>query len=210
MRFALFNKKAEKSATIPPPTDELARKNLAISVEAQCRRAYVQFLNDYVAHGFAEEEGEKEVQGHFYAQALAIAPFLAAIAPPGTLELAASHVTEQQRQKARRNYRELRETAAAVLIDQRNYLLASHINGRAAEMGLRPQNGVPFSGMETENGQPCHAFALKLMADSSLSRGPASGLKEEAVTMLEHHIARQAETDIAGFLQLYAREHENL
>jgi hypothetical protein len=34
-------------------------------------------------------------------------------------------------------------------------------------------------------GQPCHAFALKLLTDAALGRGFAQGLQEEAVTMME-------------------------
>lgn len=201
----LFQKRAENavaSIIINLDTDSEHARQL----EQSCREAYAVFLNDYIAHGFEEAEGDSAAQGHFYAQALAMAKILSTQPGHSNVELEASHLVEQQRQRAKRNYRHLREVAELVLVDQRNFLLAGHINRRAEAIGFsNPEK--PFSGMETENGQPCHAFALKLMADSSLNRGQAQGLCEDAVTKMEQHIARRAEADISLFLQVYEREH---
>ncbi len=94
-------------------------------------------------------------------------------------------------------------------MDQRNYLLATLINARASSVGCAAQ-GRPYSGMETESGQPCHAFALKLLADAALKRGFALGLTDEAVTMLEHQIALRAEKDIQHFLLVFEDEEGEL
>lgn len=167
------------------------------------KQAYTVFLNDYVAHGFNEAEGDMESQGHFYAQAIE----LTQIARLSQLE--ASDVIEQQRQRARRNYRQVRDLAEIVLVDQRNYLLTYLINARASEVGCAMQSR-PYSGVETTLGQPCHAFALKLLADATLGRGFATGLQEDAVTMLEHHIARKAECEVQHFLAVFEEEEGEL
>jgi hypothetical protein len=135
------------------------------------KQAYTVFLNDFVASGFNEAEGDRESQGHFYTQAIE----LTQIARLSQLE--ASDLIEQQRQRARRNYRQMRALAEEVLVDQRNYLLACLINARASEVGCATQSR-PYSGVETTLGQPCHAFALKLLADAALGRGSAVGYRK--------------------------------
>lgn len=202
MLFAsFFRKKTAQPAPLLPPAAP-AVSGMSPRLALLCRKCYEQFLNDYTAHGFAESAGDEEIEGHFPAFVLAMAELMTGT--HGDLE--AHTLAEQQRQKARRNYRQLLELAQSVLVDQRNYLLAHHINTTAGAMGFTGED-TPFSGMETENGQPCHAFACKLLADSSLGRGPAQGLTEDAITMFEHHLARRADTEIGDFLQVYQREH---
>lgn len=173
------------------------------AVQAATQQIYVVFLNDYVANGFNEIEGERKSQSRFYAEALEYSRMT------GTSQLEASGIAENQRQRARRNYQQIMELAESVLVDQRNYLLACLINARASAVGCAVQSR-PYSGTETLSGQPCHAFALKLMADASLGRGMAKGLQEDAVTMLEHHIAHRAESEVQEFLIAFEEEEGEL
>lgn len=189
----------------PAYTPKLMEGSKAVTQLTQ--EAFAIFLNDYVAHGFNEMEGDRESQGHFYIKALEIAKALEVSGTKGNLQLEASAIAEQQRQRARRCYHEICEMAQSVLIDQRNYLLALLINARASEVGCASQNR-PYSGIETSYGQPCHAFALKLLTDAALGRGFAKGLQEDAVTMMEHHIAKQAESEIQHFIAVFEEEEE--
>jgi hypothetical protein len=198
--FRKKQQKAPESAPYIAVVETIETQLIALS-----RQCYTEFLNDYIAHGFDESEAELEVRGHVYTQTLSISKMMESKNVQRNRELDASDLAEQQRQKARRNYREVLKLAESVLVDQRNYLLAKHINTSATEMGFHPD--TPFSGIETEYGQPCHAFACKLLADSSLGRGAAQGLEEAAITMLEHHIARRADEEISHFLKLYQQEH---
>ncbi len=175
------------------------------SFNALCAETYAIFLNDYIAQGFNEHEGDQQSQGHFYGQALQLAKAMEVEGRKGNLQLEASECAEQQRQKARRNYRQLKEIAESVLIDQRNYLLACIINAQASKVGCAV-HGRPYSGIDTRHGQPSHAFAHKLMADAALGRGFAAGLQEDAVMQLEQKIAVRAEQEMSHFIKVFEAE----
>lgn len=198
-----FFKKTKQTQMFVAP--ELTTAGIEARLQLLTRECYVEFLNDYISHGLEESAGEKQVQKHYAAQIRAFKTLLSSVGNMPAAEMEATERVEQQKQKALRNYHQLMEVTMEVLKDQRNYMLARHINHDAAAMGFNTAN--PFSGIETENGQPCHAFACKLLADSSLGRGFAQGLLEDSVTLLEHHIAQRADAEVANFLQHYREEY---
>lgn len=198
-----FFKKTKQTQVFVAP--EVTTAGIDARLQLLTRECYVEFLNDYVSEGLDESAGEKQVQKHYAAQVKGLKTLLTSVGNMPEAELEATERVEQQKQKALRNYRQLMEVTMEVLKDQRNYMLARHINHGAAAMGFKTD--TPFSGMETENGQPCHAFACKLLADSSLGRGFSKGLLEDSVTLLEHHIAQRADAEVTQFLEHYRGEH---
>lgn len=171
------------------------------------QRAFEQFLNDYVAYLFVPEMLSKVLQTHFYEVAMDVARTIQLVMPHQTnVDLFAAQLTEEMKQKAARRAQEMNAVATSVLVDQRNYILARHINEEAWKCGV--SNTEMMSGTDTNMPSPRRAFAYKLSADSSLSRGPACGLVEDSITSLSESIRTRAQDDITHFLEIYKRERE--
>lgn len=169
------------------------------------RRAYETFLNLHIQYLFDERALAEESRKAFYALAMEIAAVLEyEDPPPPNIELHATAIAEEMQRKARRQSVSLQQLIQEVLVDQRNHLLARHINERARKMGM----GDRFSGIDTACGSPRKAFVYKLLADSSLGRGPASGLDSDTVHAVSEELKARAASDVQAFLERYYREHE--
>ncbi len=173
------------------------------SLKTSLEHAHQAFLNLYMQFPFQEEKAQKTINKALNGIALNIYNALEYEAMPtiDTREYA-NLLAHEMQQRAKRQYQELYKIIEKVLIDQRNHILAEYINETAKANGM----GAYFSGVNTELGSPCQAFAYKLLADSSLGRGNAAGLSRNTILNLQQELRNKAESDIIKFVQVYNKE----